>query len=84
MSYEENQKRKYIVTEEQIKDIEHYKRMFELNAERIQKLCVQERSDIEYGFELGQIHTHLRECFIEMMNLEEEVRKQEVKTTKKK
>lgn len=63
---------KYI-TQEQIEDIEHIKRMFNLNAERIEKLCSVERGDIQYGFELGQIYSHLKEMFISTDNLLEEL-----------
>lgn len=65
--------KKYFITTEQLDTIEHYKRMFELNAGYIQDLCSRERDDVVYGFELGKIHTHLRECFMEMMELEEEI-----------
>jgi hypothetical protein len=66
----------YYITQEQLELIEHYKRMFELNAETIQELCNSEKDDIVYGFELGKIHSHLRDCFVDMMNLEDEIRKQ--------
>lgn len=66
--------KKYTITEEQFDEIEHYRRMFELNAERIKTLCSEERDDVVYGFELGQIHSHLRECFMNMMELEEEIK----------
>jgi hypothetical protein len=68
--------RNYYITQEQLELIEHYKRMFELNAETIQELCNSEKDDIVYGFELGKIHSHLRDCFVDMMNLEDEIRKQ--------
>ena len=70
------QETKYYITQEQLEDIEHYKRMFEHNAEAIQYLCSVERDDIVYGFELGQIYTHLRECYIKMMELEGQIRQQ--------
>jgi hypothetical protein len=67
---------KYYVTPEQLESIEHYKRMFELNAETIRQLCSSEKDDVVYGFELGQIHSHMRDCFIEMYDLTGEIRKQ--------
>ena len=70
--------RKYLITQEQLEAIEHYKRMFESNAERVECLCNGEKDDIVYGFELGKIHSHLRDCFIEMMELEGEIRNQKV------
>ena len=68
--------KEYLITQEQIEKLEHFKRMFELNAELIQELCCDEKDDIVYGFELGKIHSHLRQCFIEMMALESEIRSQ--------
>lgn len=68
--------KKYLITEDQLEQIEHYKRMFELNAELVKDLCTGEKDDIVYGFELGKMHSHLRECFIEMMNLEHEIKSQ--------
>lgn len=70
------QEKKYYVTQEQIENIEHFKRMFEHNAELIKELCSEEKADVVYGFELGRIHYHLRLCFIEMMELEDKIRSQ--------
>ena len=72
--------KQYKITQEQLEDIEHYKRMFELNAEYIKDLCSSEKDDIVYGFKLGEIHSNLRSCFIEMMELESDIRKQEDET----
>jgi hypothetical protein len=73
----------YLITQEQLEQIEHYKRMFELNAELIQELCHNEKDDIVYGFELGKMHSHLRQCFIDMMELEDEIRNQPLNTKEK-
>lgn len=70
------QQKKYYVTEEQLGDIGHYRRMFDFNAERIQHLCSSEKDDIVYGFEFGQIHAHLWDCYIKMMELENQIRNQ--------
>lgn len=70
--------RKYLITQEQIELIEHFKRMFQVDADMVQDLCNSEKDDIVYGFELGKLHSHLRDCFIEMMELESEIRKQMV------
>lgn len=71
-------KQKYLITQEQLEQIEHYKRMFDLNADLVRDLCNSEKHDIVYGFELGKMHSHLRNCFMEMMTLENEIRNQEV------
>jgi hypothetical protein len=68
----------YYITQEQLETIEHHKRMFELNAELIQQLCNSKKDDVVYGFELGKMHSHLRDCFINMMELEDEIRKQQI------
>ena len=70
----------YHITKEQLEQIEHYKLMFELNAELIKELCDCEKDDIVYGFELGKIHSNLRQCFINMMELESEIREQQSHT----
>ncbi len=66
---------KYIITKEQLEFISHYARMFKLNADLIMELCSSEKPDINYGFELGKIHSHLRECFTEMLDLENQIYK---------
>jgi hypothetical protein len=71
-------KQKYLISQEQLEQIEHYKRMFELNADLVRDLCNSEKDDVVYGFELGKMHTHLRNCFIEMMDLENEIRNQKI------
>lgn len=71
------EERKYIITERQFDLIQHHKRMFELNAETISDLCKYEKDDVVYGFELGKMYAHLRDCFMEMMELESEIRNQE-------
>ena len=64
----------YLITQEQLDKIEHYTRMFEHNADLIQNLCSDEKDDIVYGFTLGEIHSHLRKCFIDMIELEQEIK----------
>ena len=70
-----SRKRNIKITEEQLDSIEHYQRMFRVNSEALSGLCQQERDDVVYGFELGQLHKHLEECFIEMLHLTEKIRK---------
>jgi len=68
--------KEYLISQEQLEQIEHFRRMFELNANLIKDLCSDEKSDVVYGFELGKMYTHLRECFVDMVHLESEIRKQ--------
>lgn len=69
---------KYFITKEQLNFIEHYKRMFELEADNIKGLCSSEKDDIVYGFVLGETHSHLRQCFIDMMELYNEIKEQKI------
>ena len=69
---------KYLITQEQLEIIEHHKRMFSYNADLLRDLCNEEKDDIVYGFELGMMHSHLRDCFVKMMELESEIRNQKV------
>lgn len=66
----------YKVTQQQLEQIEHYQRMFELEASNIEGLCLEERPDVNIGFVLGKTHSHLRDCFAGMMELESEIRSQ--------
>ena len=70
--------RKYLITQEQIEQIDHFKRMFQFNADLVRDLCESEKDDIVYGFELGKMHSHLRDCFMEMLELTDQIIKQEV------
>lgn len=69
----------YLIDQDQLEEISRYRRMFETNAEYIQGLCTSEKDDIVYGFELGKIYTNLRECFINLMDLECEIKEQDIK-----
>lgn len=68
--------KEYKITGEQLEQISHFTRMFVLNAERVAKLASSEKDEIVYGFTLGEIHTHLRECFMDMTELENEIEDQ--------
>lgn len=67
---------KYLITQEQLDAIRHHKNMFEVNADVVKNLCNGEKDDIVYGFELGKMYSNLRECFLLMMELENQIRKQ--------
>lgn len=72
-------KEKYFITEEQLKDLNHFYRMFQVHADEIEELCKNEKYDISYGFQLGKIHSSIRDHFIEMMSLVNEIELQENK-----
>lgn len=74
--------REYKITLEQFEEINYFKRMFEHHAETIRQLCLSEKDDVVYGFTLGETHSHMRQCFIGMMELESKIREQEIKINK--
>ena len=59
----------YTLTQEQLEQLDYFRRMLEVNADRIQKLCSEEGSDISYGFELGKIHADMQDNRFEFMEL---------------
>ena len=69
-------KDKLTITHEQFQQYIHYRRMFELNSQVIQDLCSAEQDVVTIGFELGKIHSHLRECFSKMLELEMQINDQ--------
>ena len=75
--------KKYEITQSQLFQLQHFKRMFEFHAERIEKLCSEEQADIVYGFELGKIHSDLIQHFMNFMELEDEIFEQEIKNESK-
>ena len=68
--------KEYKITEEQFEEIQYYRRMFELHSDTIKNLCGLERDDIVYGFELGQTYSHMRQCFVNMLELESKIKEQ--------
>ena len=72
----------YYITKEQLGLIGHYKSMFEFSAENIKELCKGEKDDIVYGFELGKLHYNLRDWFVEMIDLENEIKNQKIEVKK--
>ncbi len=72
----------FYLTEEQIQKMEHFERMFEYNADKINDLCGDESPDIVYGFELGKIHSHLIKCFDEMETFIIDIKKQTIENEK--
>lgn len=64
------------ITHEQFHEYIHCRRMIEIDSQQIQELCSTEQDDILIGFELGKIHTHLRECFSKMLDIENQIHTQ--------
>ena len=70
--------RKYFITQDQLEEFDHYRTMFELTADGILDLCKSEKDDIVYGFELGQMHSLLRNKSLKMLELRNEIADQKV------
>lgn len=68
--------KRYFISQEQLEELDYFKRMFELESDTLANLCSSEKSDIVYGFALGQEHFHLRQCYMKMMDLLDEIMKQ--------
>jgi len=73
---------KYYVTQEQLADIEHYRRMFDYTADQILDLCNGEKDDVVYGFELGRVYSHLKDHFMNMFELTNTIRDQKIENGK--
>jgi len=68
--------KQYIISQEQLEDISHYKNMFEYHSNVIKYLCESEKDDIVYGFILGETYTGMKECYAKMMELESQIKTQ--------
>lgn len=68
--------KKYYITSEQLSQLKHYQEMFCFEKENLRELCKSEKDDIVYGFQLGETSSNLSRCQIEMMELEDEIKKQ--------
>ncbi len=67
---------KIYITNDQFEQIEHYRRMFEMHGDTIRDLCNGEKDDVVYGYELGKLHSYIRDCFSGMLELEQNIREQ--------
>ena len=64
------------ITKEQVRELEHYKEMFNSTSEQIEKLCSEEKSDVEYGFEMGRIYANMRSQYLHMYSLMSTIKNQ--------
>lgn len=64
---------KYYVTHTQLRDLRHYERMFEKTADEIKELSVGENNKMQQGFELGKLHSTLRDQYLHLMQLLNEI-----------
>lgn len=70
--------RKYLINEEQLRLLNHYSRMFDVNSDLVKELTSDEKDDIVYGFELGKMYNHLCECYHKMSQICDEIKEQEM------
>lgn len=71
--------KQYVVTHEQLRDLEHFQNMFDNISMEIKELCKAEKSDIEYGFQLGGMYYNLRSQYLSMINVVGDIHKQIIK-----
>ena len=71
--------KKYYLTEKQLAIIYHYGCMFRQNADGLKEICSVEKPYIEYGFDLGKIHSHLMDCNDAMRELHNSIENQKIK-----
>jgi hypothetical protein len=64
----------YKITQEQFESIQHFKRMFDSQSDLILEITKEEKPDILIGFELGKLYNYQRDCYIQMMELETQIK----------
>lgn len=69
---------KYYITKEQLRFIDHFERMFDSISTDVKQLCIEEKSDVQIGFELGRIYANLRDQHIAAVGITSAIRSQEL------
>ena len=64
----------YIVNQDQFERLRFFQEMFRGNADILKDLCNSEKSDIEYGFALGQSYNILRTHYHDLTELLDEIK----------
>jgi hypothetical protein len=67
---------KYYITNNQLRDLSHFQQIFDRTSENIKQLCLEDKHDIEMGFELGKIYHTLRDQHLYMLSLLTDVKNQ--------
>lgn len=70
--------KKYYLKQEQLFNLQYSQREFDSTSDLIKELCSSEKSDIEYGFQLGVLYKSLREHYLRMSDLLEDIVGQEL------
>lgn len=69
---------KYYITKEQLRFIDHFERMFDSISTDVKQLCIEEKSDVQIGFELGRIYANLRDQHLAAVGITSAIRSQEL------
>ena len=65
----------YTLTQDQFLSLGHYNRMFEHYSNMIMEICTKSYDDeISLGFELGKLHADLRDSYLSMTELLNDIR----------
>ena len=73
---------KYYITREQLRFLDHYQNMFNNVAEDVKGLSSGENTDMQLGFELGKLHSTLRDQHLHMLSLTTTIGYQTIKDDK--
>lgn len=69
---------KYYITEDQLRAIYNYQGIFRDNADSLKDLCNTEKSDIQYGFQLGINYMNLSNSCLGMLELHDQIESQNI------
>lgn len=69
---------RYYITKEQLRFIDHFERMFDSISTDVKQLGIEEKSDVEIGFELGRIYANLRDQHLAAVGITTAIRSQEL------
>lgn len=65
----------YEITDDQLDQLKYIRDQIDFHLDNIKELCTCERPDINYGFELGKMYSHLRtDLYIPLSDLLADIR----------
>lgn len=69
---------KYFIKSEQLRELRHYQDIFIRYRDSIDELCREERDDIVYGFNLGQMYNRLHDLWVDMGDFLDDIDNQRI------
>ena len=63
----------YYIKQKHLDKLKHCLKLISYSGDSLKELCAEERSDIVYGFEIGNVTSMLNNCKIMIMSLEEDI-----------